>query len=96
MPYVHITIHLRDGTTRSGVRSFSGPLILEEVRMHAWRLSAETLGHQAIEDVTVRELPADDPAMVALILSEKGKAKLIPDSDGTHPYVKQQQRRPPR
>lgn len=96
MPYVQITIHLLDGTTRSGVRSISGPLILEDVRMHAWRLSAEALGHQAIGEVTVRELPADDPAVVALILSEKGKPKTIPRSDGVHPYVKQQQRRPPR
>jgi hypothetical protein len=96
MPYAHITIHLRDGTTRSGVRSISGPLILEDVRKLAWRLSAETLGHQAIEDVTVKELPADDPAVVALIVSEKEKARTIPRSDGTHPYVKHQQRRPPR
>lgn len=64
--------------------------------MHAWRLSAEALGHQAIEDVTVKELPAHDPAVVALIIREKGKPKAIPRSDGVHPYVKQQQRRPPR
>lgn len=96
MPYVHITIHLRDGTTRSGVRSIAGPLILEDVRKLAWRLSAETIGHQAIEDVTVKELPPDDPAVVALIVSEQGRAKPIPRSDGTHPYVKQQHRRPPR
>jgi hypothetical protein len=96
MAYVRIEIHLRDGTTRSGVRLISGPLILEDVRKLALRLSAEALGHQAIEDVTVRELPPDDPAVVALIVSEKGKAKTIPRSDGTHPYIKQQQRRPPR
>jgi hypothetical protein len=96
MAYVHIEIHLRDGTTRSGVRGISGPLILEEVRKLAWRLSAESLGHHAIEDVTVKELPPDDPAVVALIVSEKGKAKTIARSDGTHPYVKQQKRRPPR
>jgi hypothetical protein len=96
MPYVRIEIRLRDGTTRSGVRSISDPLILEDVRKLAWRLSAESLGHQAVEDVTVKELPADDPAVVALIVSEKVKAKTIPRSDGVHPYVKQQQRRPPR
>jgi hypothetical protein len=96
MAYVHIAIHLRDGTTRSGVRLISGPIILEEVRKLAWRLSADTLGHQAIEDVTVKELPPDDPAVVALIVSEKVKTKTIPRSDGVHPYVKQQQRRPPR
>jgi len=96
MAYVHIAIRLRDGTTRSGVRAISGPVILEDVRKLAWRLSAETLGHQAIEDVTVKELPPDDPAVVALIVSEKIKAKTIPRSDGVHPYVKQQQRRPPR
>jgi hypothetical protein len=96
MPYVYIAIHLRDGTTRSGVRSISGPLILDDVRKLAWRLSVETLGHQAIEDVTVKELPADDPAVVALILSGNVKAKTVPRSDGEHPYVKQQRRRPPR
>ena len=96
MPYVHIEIHLREGTSRSGVRSISGPLILEDVRKLAWRLSAESLGHHAIEDVTVKELPADDPAVVALIVSEEIKTKTIPRSDGVHPYIKQQQRRPPR
>jgi hypothetical protein len=82
MAYIRITIHLRDGTKRSGVRSFSGPFVPEEIRMHAWRLSAEVLGHQAKEDVTVQELPPDDPAKVTLILKEQTKVKTIPRSGG--------------
>ncbi|HET6256652.1 MAG TPA: hypothetical protein VFE32_21435 [Puia sp.] len=69
---------------------------LVEIRKHAWQLSAEVLGHGEIEDVTVKEVPSDDPAVVALILKEKGMRKRIAPSDGVHPYLKDQARKPPR
>jgi hypothetical protein len=96
MPYVRITIHLRDGSTRSGARKFPEPTKLEDIRMHSFHLAADALGRDAIHDVTVIELPADDPAVVALILGKQKKHPNIPRSDGTHPYVRQQQRKPPR
>jgi hypothetical protein len=68
MPYARITILLRDGTSRSGVRIFPEPMILGESRAQARQLSAELLGHGAIEDVLVAEVPADDLAVVALLL----------------------------
>jgi hypothetical protein len=64
--------------------------------MHAWQLAAETLGRRAIEEVSVHEVPANDPAVVALILREERKSKSTTPSTGEHPYVKQQHRRPPR
>lgn len=94
MPYVRIIIHLRGGNTRSGVRRFPDPIILEDIRMHSLHLAAEALGRSEIEYVTVKELPADDPAVVALICGENRSKAQVPASDGTHPYVKQQQRRP--
>lgn len=94
MGYARIIIHLVGGSTRTGVRAFAEPMNLHDIRMHAWKLSEEVLGRSAIEDVTVLEVPASDPAVIALILGEKKKKKPIPPSDGTHPYVKQQQRRP--
>lgn len=94
MGYVRITIQLRDGGKRSGVRSFAEPMNLEEIRKHAWHLAAEVLGRHAIEDVAAWKVPADDPAIVALILGEKRKCKPPLSTDGKHPYVRQQQRRP--
>lgn len=96
MPCIHITICLRDGTQRSGVRLIPDPVVLEGIRHQAWRLAGEVLGREHIEDVQVNELPASDPALVALIISNKAKSISIPRSDGEHPYTKQQQRRPPR
>ena len=64
--------------------------------MHAWHLSEEVLGRPAIQDVTVVELPADDPAVVAFILRDDRKHISTPANNGEHPYVKQQHRRPPR
>ena len=88
MPYARITILLHDGTRRTGVRHFPEPMNLEDIRKHAWQLSADVLGRGAIEDVTVTEVPADDPAVVALILDQRRSTKPIPPSDGTHPYLK--------
>lgn len=94
MSYVRITIHLVDGSNRTGVRAFSEPMNLDDIRMHAWQLAAEVLGRSAIGDVTVLEVPATDPAVIALILQDQEKSKQIPPSDGTHPFVKQQNRKP--
>jgi hypothetical protein len=96
MGYARITIFLRNGGKRSGVRAFSEPMNLEDIRQHAWRLSSKVLGRGAIEDVVVKEVPADDPAVVALILKEQQRKMPIPRSDGEHPYPRQMQRRPPR
>ena len=96
MPYVHITIYLRDGTHRYGIRVIPDPVVLEDLRRQAWRLAGDVLGSENIDDVVVRELSASDPAVVTLIVAEKAKAITIPRSDGTHPYLKQAQRRPPR
>lgn len=96
MPYVCITIYLRDHTKRSGVRSVSSPLDLDEVRLHAWRLSADVFGEALIQDVTVQELSADDPRVVALIINTCGKTKTVPRSDGVHPYLKHTGQKPPR
>jgi hypothetical protein len=94
--YVRITIKLCDGSKRSGVRAFPQSMNLEDIRKHAWQLAGEVLGRGAIEDVIVGEVPADDPAVVALILGQQRRNKQAEQSNGEHPYVKQQQRRPPR
>ena len=94
MGYVRISIHLRNGEKRSGVRAFSEPMNLEDIRQHAWTLSSEVLGRGAIEDVVVKEVPPTDSAVVALILREQQKKKPVPRRDGEHPYVRQMQRRP--
>ncbi|MBS1606735.1 MAG: hypothetical protein JST42_29030 [Bacteroidetes bacterium] len=96
MGYVRITILLRDGSRRSGVRRCEEPMVLEDIRAHAFHLAAEVLGRTAIDEVTVEEVPATDAAVVALILDELKRSKPIPRSDGVHPYLKEQQRRPPR
>lgn len=96
MGYVRITIRMLNGHTQSGVRKFPEPMNLGDIRMHAWHLAAEALGRRKIEDVTVCEVPADDPAVVALILHDERNSRPTQASAGEHPYVKQQQRRPPR
>jgi hypothetical protein len=96
MGYVRITIHLLDGSHRSGVRKFPEPMNLTDIRTHAWQLAGEVLGRGAIEDVTVKVVPADDPAVVAIILKDEYKSKAVQRSDGEHPYLKQQHRKPPR
>lgn len=88
MGYVRITIHLAAGGTRSGIRPIPEPINLPDVRDQALRLASESLGRAAIADVTVEEVPADDPAVVALILRDQAHKKEIPRSDGEHPYLK--------
>ncbi len=95
VPYIRITILLSDGGHRSGVRKFPESTNLEEIRSHAWKLAAEALGRNTIADVTVAEVPADDPAVVTLILGEQNRSNHI-RSDGTHPYRIQQGRKPSR
>jgi len=73
MGYVRITIILRDGTMKSGVRAFAEPMALEDIRAQAFHLAAEVLGRHGIEQVTVQEVPATDPAVVALILMGKSR-----------------------
>lgn len=94
MGYVRITILLRDGGKRSGVRRFEEPLVLNDIRAQAFQLAAEVLGRDVIDEVIVQELPATDPAVVALILDELKRSKPVPRSDGVHPYIKDQQRKP--
>ena len=84
MPYARITILLRDGSRRSGVRKFPSPMNLADIRTHAWRLSAEVLGRGSIEDVTVTELPADDPGVVALLLGQQRRKQPGNPDDGSH------------
>jgi hypothetical protein len=96
MGYARIIIHLVDGTRRSGVRRFPEPMDLDAIRNQARQLASEVLGTRAIEDVVVSELPANDPAVVALILSEARRNEVVPRSDGEHPYVREQRRKPPR
>jgi hypothetical protein len=96
MGYVRIIILLVNGSQRSGVRKFSEPMIMTHIRNHAWQLAAEVLGRGMIEEVIVMEVPADDPAVVAMILSQEYRNKLVIRSDGEHPYLKQQRRKPPR
>jgi hypothetical protein len=96
MGYVRIAIHLVDGSQRSGVRKFPEPMNLEDIRAHAWQLAGEVLGRRMIEDIVAMEVPADDPAVVAMILRGEYRNKPVPRSDGEHPYLKQQRRKPPR
>jgi hypothetical protein len=96
MGYVRIIIHLRDGDTRSGVRHFEEPIRLDEIRAQAFQLSVEALGRGAIEEVMVQDVPANDPAVVAMIVRDQVRKVGVSPSDGTHPYLKQEQRRPPR
>lgn len=92
MAYIHITIHLKNGKKLSGIRAIAEPLNLADVRKHAWQLSAESLGRGQIDNVTVAELPADHPHVVAYILRKQTKP--IPQSDGRHPYLKDKGLRP--
>src|SRR3981081_4489147 len=78
MGYVRITIQLIKGGKRSGVRKFSDPMITEDIRKHAFHLASEVLGRSAIANVTVTEVPADDPAVVALILRKESYKKPTP------------------
>jgi hypothetical protein len=97
MSYARITIHLKGGGIRSGIRHFDDPMNLQDIRAHALQLAAESLGRGSIEQVTVEEVPASDPAVVALILKDKVRKNMgVAPSDGKHPYLKQQLRKPPR
>ena len=96
MGYARIIIRLIDGTQGSGVRRFPEPMDLDAIRNKARRLAGEVLGPRAIEYVIATELPADNPAVVALILSKGQRNRAVHRSDGEHPYLKEQRRKPPR
>jgi hypothetical protein len=96
MGYVRITVLLRNGGKRSGVRAFAEPMNLEDIRRHALALSGEALGSGAIEGVVVKEVAADDPAVVAFIMRDRRSNNVVPRSDGEHPIAREMQRRPPR
>jgi|HubBroStandDraft_2_1064218.scaffolds.fasta_scaffold1025165_1 hypothetical protein len=96
MGYTRITILLVDGTKLAGVRHFPEPIVVADIRSQAWHLAGEVLGRERIQDVVVTELAADDPAVVALILGQQRKNREVPRSDGEHPYLKQQRRKPSR
>jgi hypothetical protein len=96
MGYVRIVIRLLNGGQRSGIRQFPEPMILEDIRSHAWQLAGEALGRGAIEQVIVTEVPTTDPEVVALIMGLQRRGKAVPRSDGEHPYVKQMRQKPPR
>jgi hypothetical protein len=89
MPYARITILLRNGTRRTGVRHFPEPMNLEDIRTQAWQLSAEVLGRGVIENVVVAEVPADDPAVVALILEQQLKQKAATGDSSRADYLRQ-------
>jgi len=93
MIYFRITIRLKDGSSRSGVRPFSDGTKLHDIRSHAWQLSAEVLGMDAIAEVVVQELQAADPAVAAFLMLDEIKKKKTLASDGQHPFAKQQQRK---
>ena len=89
MGYVRIIIYLEAGGIRSGVRFFSEPVNLDDIRAHALHLASQALGRAAIADITAEEVPADDPAVVAIILRNEAHKKPVPRSDGEHPYLKE-------
>jgi hypothetical protein len=96
MGYVRITIWLIGGGKRSGIRKFPEPMNMEDIRDHSWLLAGEVLGRGAIEDVSVEEVSANDPGVVAIILTQHRINDSVPRSDGEHPYLKHQRRKPPR
>lgn len=91
--YVRITVFLTNGQQRTGIRHFADAEKLHDIRMHAARLSEDTLGRDVIIDVKVESLPATDPEVVAL-LCQGSKPGTIPErSSGEHPYTKEQHRK---
>jgi hypothetical protein len=92
MGYVRITILLADGSHRSGVRQFPEPVVLEDIRAHARLLSAESLGKDNIVEITVEKVAASDPAVKSLIAGQQ-RRNIVFRSDGTHPYLKDKQRK---
>lgn len=92
--YVRITVYLTNGQQRSGIRHSADSEKLENIRVHATRLSADVLGREAIKDVTVEMLPATDPAVVAILSRYKKPGPLPERSTGEHPFTRDQWRKP--
>jgi hypothetical protein len=68
---------------------------LEDIERHAQQLAGDVLGLEIIEDAVLTKVPSEDPAEVALILNAAQNDSSVPRSDGEHPYLKQQDRKPP-
>ena len=96
MTYVRITLRLRNGQQKTGIRHFPEPVKLTEIRAQALALSAQVLGRGAIDEVTVQELPPDDPGVVAYILHHQSPKKAPEPITGRRSYPSQENRRPPR
>jgi hypothetical protein len=96
MSYVRISIHLKGGGLRTGVRHFSTDIALKDIKAHAWQLSVEALSRGAIDRVDVEELPPEHPAVVAYICRSQGLSQSPVRSSGEHPFLSEQKRRPPR
>jgi hypothetical protein len=92
--YVRITVHVTNDQQRSGIRHFPDSEQLQAIRTHAFKLSVEVLGRRAIKNVRVEELPADDPGVVAFIISGKRGTSFPEPSTGEHPFTREQRRRP--
>jgi hypothetical protein len=92
--YVRITVFLNNGQRRSGIRHSADSEKLENIRVHAARLSADALGREAIKDVTVEMLPATDPAVVAILSRYKKPGPLRERSTGEHLFTRDQWRKP--
>jgi hypothetical protein len=92
--YVRITVYLTNGQQRCGIRHSADSEKLENIRVHAARLSVDALGREAIKDVTVEMLPATDPAVVALLSRYKRPGPLPERSTGEHPFTRNQSRKP--
>jgi hypothetical protein len=96
MSNVRIVTLLLDGGRRSGIRQFPEPMELNKIKDQAWRLVGEVLGCGPICGMVAMEVSASDPEVVALILGKRQKRVAVPGSDGTPPFVKQHQWKPPR
>jgi hypothetical protein len=92
--YVRITVCLTNGQQRIGIRHFADAEKLDDIRIHATRLSADTLGREAVRDVTVEILPATAPEVVALLCRGKKPGALPERSTGEHPFTRDQWRKP--
>jgi hypothetical protein len=96
MSYIRITIHLKGGARRTGVRHFPTDIALRDIQAHAWQLSVEALGREAIAHLDVEKLPSEHSAVVAYICRSQGLSRNPVRSSGEHPFLSDQKRRPPR
>lgn len=69
MPWYRITLLLRNGKRKSGVRQFPGHDHPNQVKAYVWN----KVDRWKVEDVEVVELPACDPEVVNIILKRSQK-----------------------